>query len=134
MERVGEPGEAETPLPAPGGATARRQRVTDRIEAHALIDAPVEAIWRALTDPARIARWWSDAAEIDPRPGGEGRLSWTGKATAAPTTVGITVERLAPARAFAFRWLHPRRPGRTRAAPCWSSSPSLPRGGGPASG
>jgi len=43
-------------------------------------DAPRSIVWRALTDPALVARWWgkhgttTTAAELDVRPGGRWRF------------------------------------------------------------
>lgn len=31
---------------------------------------PIEAVWKALTDPAHLARWYMTKASLDPRPGG----------------------------------------------------------------
>lgn len=45
---------------APGIQVTRRQR----------LPASAERIYRALTDPAALARWFCDVAEVDPRPGG----------------------------------------------------------------
>lgn len=35
------------------------------IEREVLIEAPVEVVWRTVTEPGQISRWFSDAAEID---------------------------------------------------------------------
>jgi uncharacterized protein YndB with AHSA1/START domain len=35
------------------------------------IDAPVESVFRALTDAYELGRWWTSSAESDPRTGGE---------------------------------------------------------------
>jgi uncharacterized protein YndB with AHSA1/START domain len=35
------------------------------------IDAPVDRVFRALTDADELARWWTSTAESDPRTGGE---------------------------------------------------------------
>jgi uncharacterized protein YndB with AHSA1/START domain len=42
------------------------------------IDAPVEAVWRALTESDEITRWFSTAASVDLRPGGVYEISWDG--------------------------------------------------------
>jgi uncharacterized protein YndB with AHSA1/START domain len=45
------------------------------------IAAPAHAVWRSLTEPAEVERWWGYAPEIEPRTGGkvtfgaEGRIS-----------------------------------------------------------
>jgi uncharacterized protein YndB with AHSA1/START domain len=43
------------------------------------IDAPVEAVWQALTDPVELARWFPTDAAVDPRPGGTFAISWDGQ-------------------------------------------------------
>ena len=43
------------------------------------LDAPVELVWKALTDPAEIVRWFPTDAVIDPRPGGRYTISWEGQ-------------------------------------------------------
>jgi uncharacterized protein YndB with AHSA1/START domain len=80
--------------------------VADRVEREILIQAPVEVVWRVVTEPEQISRWWSDTAEIDLRPGGEGTLTWDARATSQAATVRIVVQRLEPPHRFSFRWLH----------------------------
>jgi uncharacterized protein YndB with AHSA1/START domain len=36
---------------------------------------PVDEVFSALTEPARVVQWWGDL-EIDPRPGGRFDLTW----------------------------------------------------------
>ena len=38
--------------------------------------ADIERVWKALTDPREIAKWFSDRAEFDPLPGSFGWLEW----------------------------------------------------------
>lgn len=40
------------------------------------LDAPREAVWRALTEPTEIARWFAPEVEGDPRVGGEMVWRW----------------------------------------------------------
>lgn len=56
-------------------------------------DRPVEAVWAALTEPARLALWLADA-EIDLRPGGTFRLHWRGEG--AGTMEGVITEVESP--------------------------------------
>jgi uncharacterized protein YndB with AHSA1/START domain len=35
----------------------------------------VRVVWSVVNDPDNIASWFSDAADIDLRPGGDGRLT-----------------------------------------------------------
>jgi hypothetical protein len=50
--------------------------IPDAIEKETLIAAPVETVYRVITEPAQIAQWFSDAAELAPVPGSEGRLTF----------------------------------------------------------
>lgn len=54
-----------------------------------------------------MSSWFSDAAEVDARPGGDGTLSWNGRGVNRPVTVALRVERVEPPRLFSFRWDHP---------------------------
>jgi uncharacterized protein YndB with AHSA1/START domain len=40
------------------------------------IDAPVEAVWKALTDAERITRWFAPEARVTPGAGGSIWMSW----------------------------------------------------------
>ena len=59
--------------PAAGGIVASR-----------VLDAPREVVFRAFTDPGRMARWWGPKGstntfhEFDPRPGGKWRFVMRG--------------------------------------------------------
>ena len=45
--------------------------MVDRVEREALLTAPPAEVWRALTEPQRLAAWFADRVEVDLRPGGE---------------------------------------------------------------
>jgi uncharacterized protein YndB with AHSA1/START domain len=77
------------------------------IERDIVIEAPVEAVWRAVTQPGQISRWFTDSAQIDLRPNGTGTLVWDGRATSQPATVHLRIVTIEPPRTFSFRWLHP---------------------------
>ena len=77
------------------------------IERDIVIEAPVEAVWGAVTQPGQISRWFTDAAEIDLRPNGTSTLVWDGRATSQPATVHLRIVTIEPPRTFSFRWLHP---------------------------
>jgi uncharacterized protein YndB with AHSA1/START domain len=55
--------------------------IPDAIERDILIEAPVQTVWSVVTEPGQISKWFSDTAELDARPGGEGLLSFTDRAT-----------------------------------------------------
>lgn len=80
---------------------------TDRIEREILIEAPVDVVWGVVTEPEQIKRWFTDAADLDLRPGGNGTLHWDAKATNDPATAHLRVEAVEPPHRFAFRWDFP---------------------------
>ena len=73
---------------------------SDRIDREVLIEAPPQTVWAVITQPEHIAGWFSDAADIDLRPGGKVTLTWEGQGTAHGR-----VEVVEPPRLFAFRWV-----------------------------
>jgi uncharacterized protein YndB with AHSA1/START domain len=97
-------------------ATWRLLMITDRIEKKILLQAPVERVWRAISEAARFGSWFGMAFDAPFAQGA--RL--TGKIV--PTTVDaevaklqkpfeghpfeIFIERIEPMRRFSFRW-HP---------------------------
>ena len=63
------------------------------------LDAPVEEVWAALTEPERLEEWFANDVELDPRPGGEGVFRWgDGDERRA------VVERVEEERYLALRW------------------------------
>lgn len=64
-----------------------------------VLPAQRHEVWDALTDPARLADWFANAAELDLRPGGHARFRWgNGEERNAIIT---DVE---PERRLAFSW------------------------------
>ena len=76
--------------------------IPSQIEKEILIDAPVDVVWRVVTQPEQMDRWFSERAEFEPTPGAGGRIRMS-----ARTTYNIEVEAMEPNRRFAFRWVHP---------------------------
>jgi uncharacterized protein YndB with AHSA1/START domain len=74
--------------------------IPQRIEREILIAAPVDVVWRVVTEPAHISRWFSDSVELDLRPGGKAVLHWDGR-----RTVHGRVERVEPPHFFSFSWV-----------------------------
>ena len=62
---------------------------------------PVERVWRAITEPAEIHRWFPAAVELELRVGGP--MSFRFDDPHAPPTDGEVTE-LDPPRLFAFDW------------------------------
>jgi len=77
------------------------------IEREVLIDAPADVVWRTITEPDQIARWFADKVELDLRPGGDGVLVFEDKATTQPFTAPLVVVAVEPPRRFTYRWAHP---------------------------
>jgi uncharacterized protein YndB with AHSA1/START domain len=71
----------------------------DRIERTVELAHPPEKVWAALTTPEGLAAWFGDEATIDLRPGGPGRVSWTGGPNAE-----LRVERVEAPLVFGFTW------------------------------
>jgi uncharacterized protein YndB with AHSA1/START domain len=76
--------------------------VPERIEREVLIEAPVEVVWAVVTEPAHVAGWFGESAEIDLRPGGEAMFTWEKYGSAL-----ARVERVEPPHVFSFRWARP---------------------------
>jgi uncharacterized protein YndB with AHSA1/START domain len=70
-----------------------------QIEKEILIEAPLDVVWRVVTEPDQITKWFIDEAEIDPRPGGRGRFFSRGG-----QTFYFEIEAFEPPRRFAYRW------------------------------
>jgi uncharacterized protein YndB with AHSA1/START domain len=64
-----------------------------------VLPAPPEEVWEALTDPERLAEWFANDVDLDPRPGGRGRFRWDDGETRT-----ALVEEVDPLRRFGFRW------------------------------
>ena len=66
------------------------------------IDAPVDVVWRTITEPEQISQWFAErVVELELRPGGHGLLVLEGQEDA------IVVQTVEPPTRFSFRWNHP---------------------------
>ena len=61
----------------------------------------IERVWKALTDPREIAKWFSDRAEFDPRPGSLGWLEWDEHGR-----YPLRVELVQPPHRLSWSWSH----------------------------
>jgi len=71
------------------------------IEREIVIDAPVDVVWRTITEPDQISLWFADKVELEVRPGGRGYMGFGEQG--GP----IVVETVDPPTRFSFRWNHP---------------------------
>jgi uncharacterized protein YndB with AHSA1/START domain len=73
------------------------------IEREIVIEAPIAVVWRTITEPDQVARWFADRVELDAQPGKSGALTFEKNNLTAP----LVVERVEPPTLFSFRWCHP---------------------------
>jgi uncharacterized protein YndB with AHSA1/START domain len=73
------------------------------IEREILIDAPVDVVWRTVTEPDEISQWFADRVELVAEPGARGAMYFGDGDEGGPLVVEV-VEK--PSR-FSFRWNHP---------------------------
>ena len=72
-----------------------------QIEREIVIEAPVDVVWRTITEPDKISQWFAERAELDLKPGGQGLLVFDGQDDP------FVVEAVEPPTRFSFRWNHP---------------------------
>ncbi len=72
------------------------------IEREILIEAPAEVVWRTITEPDQMSRWFADRVDLVVEPGAHGYLGFGGQG--GP----VVVETVDPPSRFSFRWNHPR--------------------------
>jgi uncharacterized protein YndB with AHSA1/START domain len=73
--------------------------LVERVERSVVVRAPVEAVWRALTESGQLSAWFGGEVELDPVPGGQLTVREDGRLRRA------VVVDLEPERRLAFRWL-----------------------------
>ncbi|MGD0749456.1 MAG: SRPBCC domain-containing protein [Acidimicrobiales bacterium] len=72
-----------------------------------LIEAPADVVWRTITEPDQISRWFADRVELELRPGGTGTFTFERADHDSPHVAPLVVTAVEPPRQFAFRWGHP---------------------------
>ena len=87
---------------------------TVQIEREVVIDAPVDVVWRTVTEPEQIIQWFADRVELDATPGGRGLLVFDNDGGETVHRSPLVVEAVEAPTRFAFRWSHPE--GETPAA------------------
>ncbi len=61
--------------------------------------ASPERVWRALTEPAELARWFPDATDLEPRAGSVGWFDWADHGKYA-----VRIEEIAPPARLVWSW------------------------------
>jgi uncharacterized protein YndB with AHSA1/START domain len=72
------------------------------IDREVLIEAPVEVVWRTITEPDQITQWFADRVELVAEPGARGFMEFGEQG--GP----VVVEVVDPPARFSFRWNHRR--------------------------
>lgn len=72
--------------------------VPSQIEREVLIEAPIDDVWRVLTEPEHIQRWFAKECELDSH---KGRLTFE-----SGQTFYLHVVAFEPPHRFSYRWLH----------------------------
>lgn len=72
-----------------------------QIEREIVIEAPVEVVWRTITEPDQLTQWFADRVELEVKPGGHGYMGFGEQG--GP----VIVETVEPPTRFSFRWNHP---------------------------
>lgn len=71
------------------------------IDRDVLIEAPVEVVWRTITEPGQMSQWFADRVELVVEPGAHGYMGFGDQG--GP----VVVEAVEPPVRFSFRWNHP---------------------------
>ena len=71
------------------------------IERDTLIEAPIEVVWRTVTEPEQMTLWFADKVDLVVEPGAHGYLGFGEQG--GP----VVVEAVEPPSRFSFRWNHP---------------------------
>ena len=76
--------------------------VTDLvIQREVLIDAPVQVVWRTITEPDQISQWFADRVDLVIEPGAHGYMGFGDQG--GP----VVVQTVDPPTRFSFRWNFP---------------------------
>jgi len=80
--------------------------MTGDIERSVHIEAPVELVWRMVTEPDQVVRWFCDEIDVQATPGYEGSMSFRPE-SGGTVLVPITVASVEAPHRFTYRWTHP---------------------------
>ncbi len=77
------------------------ERTTDRLEVERVVEiaASPETVWELLVDPDKALRWWGQAVQIDPWPGGKLRVEVTTGSIASGEVLEVD-----PPRRLLYSW------------------------------
>ena len=72
------------------------------IDREVLIEAPVDVVWRTVTEPDQVSQWFADRVDLVVEPGAHGYMGFGDQG--GP----VVVQTVDPPTRFSFRWNHPR--------------------------
>ena len=72
------------------------------IDREVLIEAPVEVVWRTITEPDQLSQWFADRVDLVIEPGAHGFMEFGDQG--GP----VVVEAVDPPVRFSVRWNYPR--------------------------
>jgi uncharacterized protein YndB with AHSA1/START domain len=72
------------------------------VEREAVLDAPADEVWEALTDERLLGEWLADQAELEPVPGGRASFRFADGSEREGTVLRVEEER-----ELAFTWARP---------------------------
>lgn len=70
--------------------------IPSQVEKEVLIEAPIDVVWRTITEPEQIRQWFAEEVALD---GKEGRFKFE-----HGRTFYLRVEAFEPPHRFAYRW------------------------------
>jgi uncharacterized protein YndB with AHSA1/START domain len=76
------------------------------IERSVHIEAPVDTVWRMVTEPDQVVRWFADDIDLQATPGYEGSMTFRPE-SGGTVRVPVTVETVEAPHRFTYRWNHP---------------------------
>jgi len=71
------------------------------ISREVVIEAPVDVVWRTITEPGQMSQWFADRVDLVIEPGAHGYMQFGDQG--GP----VVVEVVDPPTRFSFRWNHP---------------------------
>ena len=71
------------------------------ISREVVIEAPVDVVWRTITEPGQMSEWFADRVDLVIEPGAHGYMQFGDQG--GP----VVVEAVDPPARFSFRWNHP---------------------------
>ena len=71
------------------------------ISREVVIEAPVDVVWRTITEPGQMSQWFADRVDLVIEPGAHGYMQFGDQG--GP----VVVEAVDPPARFSFRWNHP---------------------------